>query len=145
MKKTFTTRFYIVFIGCLISVFAFYNYSLYTGNVAKYELTLSNKAIEGQQLWIQKNCASCHQLYGLGGYLGPDITNICSDKNKGPEYVKAFLNTGVKSMPKFNFTEKEKENIAAFLQEVDKTGFYPNYKAIIQPSGWVKIEYKNEK
>ena len=28
---------------------------------------------QGRELF-QKNCASCHKLYGLGGQLGPDLT-----------------------------------------------------------------------
>jgi len=103
---------------------------------------MSKSSINGEDLWQKNNCAACHQLYGLGGYLGPDLTNIISDTLKGDKYVAAFLNSGTKSMPKFHFSEREKEEIVAFLTHVDKTGFYPNKNARIRKDGWVEIEYK---
>lgn len=124
-------------------LFATYNFSLYTQNISNTTLpTLSKKAIQGEKLWQENNCTACHQIYGLGGYLGPDLTNIASNPKKGLEYAKAFFNSGVKSMPKFNFSEKEKEHLATFLQEIDQTGFYPNTDAEFDASGWVTIKYK---
>lgn len=129
----------------LILGFSIYNFFIYTSKDRVTPIKLSSKAIAGQKLWQNNNCWSCHQIYGLGGYLGPDLTNIYSKKNKGPHYVKAFLNSGVKSMPKFNFSESEKTAIIAYLKTIDSTGYYPNYDAEIQASGWVKIKYKDEK
>ncbi|CAM3644160.1 c-type cytochrome [Flavobacterium saliperosum] len=137
-----------IYIGCmlaLVSVFSFYNFTIYTNSDAQYETPLSDKALHGQELWQRNNCFSCHQLYGLGGYLGPDLTNVFSAENKGPEYIKAFLNSGIKTMPKFHFSEAEKEAIVTFLKEVDASGYYPNYNATIQSDGWVDIEYKDAK
>lgn len=136
---------YLYIIAILIVTFGLYNYIIY--NTDSYIATekLSTQAIKGQQLFQNNRCWSCHQLYGLGGYLGPDLTNVYSDEKKGPLYIKAFLNSGVKSMPQFNFNEAEKDAIVAYLQQVDQTGIYPNYDANIQASGWVKIMYRNEK
>ncbi len=105
---------------------------------------MSALAIEGEQLFQQNNCTACHQLFGLGGYLGPDLTNIISNKNKGPLYAKAFLNSGIKSMPKFNFTEQEQEALVQFLTEVDQCGYYPIFDAVKEPTGWVEVKYKNQ-
>lgn len=105
---------------------------------------MSKEAIQGQELWQKNNCASCHQIYGLGGYLGPDLTNVYSNPKKGPNYIKAFLNSGVKMMPKFKFSETEKDQIVEFLKQVDATGIYPNLNARIEPSGWVTEEKKIE-
>lgn len=103
---------------------------------------MSKEAIAGEQLWQDNNCVACHQLYGLGGYLGPDLTNVISHPDKGPVYVKAFINSGISSMPKFNFNKKESNQIVAFLNHVDETGIYPNKKAEFASNGWVEIEYK---
>ena len=135
----------ILVIGLLITTFCFYNYLIYTSKENGEPIKLSKKALVGQKIWQDKNCWSCHQTYGLGGYLGPDLTNIYSNKNKGPNYIKAFLNSGVKSMPKFNFTEQEKEAIIAYLKTIDSTGYYPNYDAALKANGWVELKYKNEK
>ena len=106
---------------------------------------MSKQAIRGELLWQENNCTSCHQLYGLGGYMGPDLTNIVSKPTKGPVYLKAFLNSGVKAMPSFNFTEGEKDDIVAFLSHVDATGFFPNNNSELESMGWVKLKYKTFK
>ena len=128
----------------LIIFFVIYNIVVYTQGTSNNTLLMSEKAIKGEQLYQDYNCTSCHQFYGLGGYLGPDLTNVISSKNKGPEYVKAFLNSGVKAMPKFNFTEEEKEAFVQFFNEVDQTGYYPIEEAVKEPNGWVDMKYKNQ-
>jgi nitric oxide reductase subunit C len=135
----------IVIISVLILIFAFYNFFIYTSERTEYTIKFTPEALKGQVLWQNNNCWSCHQIYGLGGYLGPDLTNISSDPKKGKNYIKGFLNSGIKSMPKFNFSENEKEAIAVFLEQIDRTGYFPNANAIIKPNGWVELNYKNEK
>lgn len=103
---------------------------------------MSKAAIRGEHIWQENNCTACHQIYGLGGYLGPDLTNISSNPYKGTEYAKAFFNSGVKSMPKFNFNTSEKNDLAEFLKAIDQTGFYPNTDANFDNTGWVTIKYK---
>ncbi|NOY48396.1 MAG: cytochrome c [Chlorobi bacterium] len=134
----------IIVISTLIVIFSIYNFSVYNLRDYKQPVKLSSKAIQGQQLWQENNCWSCHQIYGLGGYLGPDLTNTFSNPKKGKEYIKTFLNSGIKSMPKFNFSEDEKESIAIFLKYIDSTGYYPNYEANFKLNGWVELKYKDE-
>ncbi len=134
----------ILMITILIAIFCGYNFLIYTSKEKEIPVKLSLQAIHGQKLWQNNNCWSCHQIYGLGGYLGPDLTNIYSNKNKGENYIKAFLNSGIKSMPKFNFSEDEKDAIVTYLKVIDSTGYYPNHEAEINSSGWVKLKYKNE-
>src|SRR5690554_1101004 len=136
---------YLYVIAFLLVTFGLYNYVVYNteGYIAAEKL--SPQAVKGQELFQSNRCWSCHQLYGLGGYLGPDLTNVYSNEKKGPLYIKAFLNSGVKSMPQFNFDEEEKDAIVAYLKQVDETGIYPNYDAQIEATGWVKIRYRNEK
>lgn len=105
---------------------------------------ISDAALKGQILWQNNNCTSCHQFYGLGGYLGPDLTNVYSTPGKGPAYIKAFLNSGVKMMPQFKFTPDEQDNLVAFLEQVDKTGIYPNNNAKVSLNGWVEIEERKK-
>ena len=132
----------VIVMSVLVSVFAIYNTLIYTQESTSSVLTMSPYAQAGEQLYQKNNCAACHQIYGLGGYLGPDLTNVISQEHKGPEYVKSFVNSGTKSMPEFNFSEGEKEQLVAFLTHVDNTGYYPNKEAVIGKDGWVEIEYK---
>ena len=36
---------------------------------------LDDLARAGRALWHDHNCQTCHQIYGFGGFLGPDVTN----------------------------------------------------------------------
>ncbi|QYS86171.1 cytochrome c [Flavobacterium oreochromis] len=128
-------KIYFIFITFLLLAFIKYNYLVYNSKSAD---KLSKMAERGQQLWQENNCISCHQLYGLGGYLGPDLTNIYSNPNKGENYIKSILNSGIKTMPKFHFTEKEKREIIIFLKEIDKTGIYITNNHLVSKSGWVE-------
>ena len=76
----------------------------------------------GWKIWQSKNCQSCHQLYGLGGYMGPDLTNTNSEKGKGCDYIKVFILNGTGRMPNFHLTNTEADDVARFLAWVDKSG-----------------------
>ncbi len=128
----------------IVVSFLVYNILVYTHGTTNNTPIMSKLALKGEKIFQEYNCSACHQLYGLGGYLGPDLTNVISKPGKGPLYVEAFLNSGVKAMPKFNFTKLEKKAIVQFLTEVDNTGYYPCFNAEKQNSGWVEINYKNK-
>ncbi len=120
-----------------------YNIVLYTQRPTKTQRILSDSALIGAQLYQENNCTACHQLYGLGGYLGPDLTNAVSNGDNAHQRIKTFLNLGFKSMPKFDFTDEEINHIVQFLDEVDKTGYYPDCAEEVKSNGWVKIKTKN--
>ncbi len=80
---------------------------------------MTDTEIVGKQLFQKQNCQSCHQIYGMGGYLGTDLTHAISDKNRGETYMKAILKSGGSRMPNFYFTDVEIENIIAFLKYLD--------------------------
>ena len=135
---------YLLVLLLLLLLFAAYNYTLYTTQSDYGTIRLSEKALQGEKHWRENNCNACHQLYGLGGYLGPDLTNVYSFRKSDGNYLKAMFNSGVKAMPRFEFNETEKEELLQFLMEVDQTGTYPNTEATIRPDGWVKVQYKKE-
>jgi nitric oxide reductase subunit C len=140
MLPLIASKKYLILILLLLSLFSVYNYTIYTSKSDYGNIHLSKKAIQGENLWLKNNCNSCHQLYGLGGYLGPDLTNVYAHRNE--DYLKAMLNSGVKAMPKFNFNSKEKEALVQFFKEVNQTGFYPNTEAELETDGWVSIKRK---
>lgn len=112
-----------IFAGLFVS-YTLYSIIIYTKGTANdvilpaAELAKVNK---GKALFQQYNCTSCHQLYGLGGYLGPELTTAWSDKNRGELYMKAFLKAGGPRMPNFQFTNEEIEAIISYLKYVDST------------------------
>jgi nitric oxide reductase subunit C len=137
-------RKYLFILLLLSTIFLVYNFFIYTDSSAYGNVHLSEKAVRGENLWLKNNCNSCHQIYGLGGYLGPDLTNVYSFRQNNDAYLKAMFNSGIKTMPLFQFNESEKEELLQFLKEVDQTGHYPNINAKINRDGWVEIKYKND-
>lgn len=86
---------------------------------------MTAEAQKGKLLFQKYNCTACHQLYGLGGYMGPDLTNVMSKEGIGEMYVRAFLQNGTQRMPNFNFSEDEIKSLVGYLKYVDKTGISP--------------------
>ena len=86
-------------------------------------LVKDRKAQLGKRLYQRHNCSACHQIYGLGGYMGPDLTNVVS--GKGSAYAAAFLKNGTVRMPNFYLSEEEIDYLLAYLKQVDKTGRFP--------------------
>jgi len=83
---------------------------------------LTEEAKQGKLLYQKYNCTACHQLYGLGGYMGPDLTNTISAAGKGEQFAKAILMGGTQKMPNFHLPEAEINALVAYLNYVDKTG-----------------------
>jgi nitric oxide reductase subunit C len=108
----------------LCVLFLTYSFSIYLNPLsikADKGFQIQN-ASEGKLVWQKYNCQSCHQLYSLGGYLGPDLTNIMSNPNKGEAVVKAMFISGTKQMPAFHLTETEMNSLIAFLKSTDVSG-----------------------
>ena len=76
---------------------------------------------EGKRLFQQYNCTACHQVYGLGGYLGPDLTIAWSDPRRGEAYLRAMLLSGGARMPNFHFTPAQIDALLSYLRYVDTT------------------------
>lgn len=103
----------------LLTGFLFYSFFIYSSLPAK-NVKVLREVSKGKLVWQQYNCNACHQVYGLGGYLGPDLTNAYS--LKGPDYIKAFLKSGTATMPNFHLNEEEIKDLLAYLQNVDVSG-----------------------
>lgn len=107
----------------LCVLFIWYTLSIYTGaKEVRTENFDTKKAASGRLVWQKYNCQACHQLYGLGGYLGPDLTNVFSVKNKGEAYISALIKSGTKQMPGFHLTALEMEQLLEFLRSTDASG-----------------------
>lgn len=108
----------------LISLYAGYSFLVYThGTQSKLSFAPAEqkKINEGKKLYQQNNCQACHQVYGLGGYLGPDLTTAYSDKNRGEKFMRALLSSGGNRMPDFHFNTQEIDALIAYLKYVDTT------------------------
>lgn len=82
---------------------------------------MNTSATRGKLLFQKHNCTSCHQLYGLGGYLGPELTTMISQQGKGENYAKTFLKSGSQRMPDFHLSDDAIDDLIEFLKYVDTT------------------------
>ncbi len=81
---------------------------------------ISEQALEGRIIWQQNNCQACHQLYGFGGFLGPDLTNVTGRIDE--KRIHQVLTMGSGQMPAFNLEQSEIDSLAAFLAAMNETG-----------------------
>jgi len=110
--------------GTLCAAFIAYSAQVYTkGTETPHIDPISDAARYGQQVFQDYNCIACHQFYGLGGYMGPDLTNVIS--NRGEAYARAFITGGTATMPNLGLSDEEVSGLLAYLSFVDQTGTYP--------------------
>lgn len=108
----------------LFALYAGYSVLVYTkGTQSKQVFSFITQAQinKGKALYQQYNCQSCHQLYGLGGYLGPELTTAFSDPNRGEAYMKALIKSGGSRMPNFHFPDSDVDALVAYLRYIDAT------------------------
>jgi len=87
-------------------------------------------------VWERNNCIGCHTLLGEGAYFAPELGNVYTRFGNSTEAIKIFIKSrpaegvpGRRSMPQFNLTEEELENIAQFLKyssEINAAKWPPN-------------------
>lgn len=114
----------ILVFGALFTIYTIYTATVFiagTLETAAKDIRFDSQAQEGKQIYQQYNCVSCHQLYGLGGYLGPELTTTYSNPEKGPLIMRAFLENGGQRMPNFNFSKKQVDCIISYLRYADAT------------------------
>lgn len=81
---------------------------------------LSAEALRGRRLWHSHNCQACHQMYGFGGFLGPDLTNAIG--RLSDDRLHFILTEGTSPMPSFGFDDDQIAALRAFLVAMDKSG-----------------------
>lgn len=92
----------------------------------------------GADVFQKYNCVACHQFYGLGGYMGPDLTNVIS--NRGEAVARAFIASGTAKMPNLGLSAEEVDAVVAYLAFVDQTGTYPPQEFDVRWYGTVEQE-----
>ncbi len=71
----------------------------------------------GKQLFVTKDCATCHGLDGRGGIVGPPIVGTKADK------LRSKTTVGPKGMPAYAsgaLTDEQLAAIAAYLNSMNK-------------------------
>lgn len=92
-----------------------------SGNMTYYLATPMERI--GIDVWRRENCVACHAVYGLGGHIAPDLTNVW--RRRGAQHIKQVLRNGGASMPVLNLDDHEIEALSRYLQHIDQLGQYP--------------------
>lgn len=130
-----------IYVFLILSIsFLVYSFSIYIKPLSAKEDQRFNKKMssDGQLVWQHYNCQSCHQLYNLGGYLGPDLTNVISNLNKGENIIRAMVKSGTKQMPAFNLSDSEMNSLIEFLKSTDASGKSDPRKLKVNSFGMVE-------
>ncbi len=104
----------------LVMTFALQTFLVYSDDTGRDLPPLSEHALEGRAVWLSNNCQACHQFYGFGGFLGPDLTNAASRVDR--VRLDEVLTNGVAQMPALHLSEAEISAIQSYLREMDGTG-----------------------
>ena len=104
-----------IMLGVLAACFAVQTVLVYSDDV---DLQLTEQAIEGRRLFHEKACQVCHQLWGQGGFLGPDLTNSASRVDE--TRLASLLTVGSGQMPALRFDSEQILAMRAFLEELDR-------------------------
>jgi nitric oxide reductase subunit C len=97
---------------------------------------------QGRMVYQKYSCKSCHQLYGLGGHLGPDLTNVYEENDTAGAYIRAMVQVGSRQMPRFELSAGEQRALVAFFKHADATGVADPRE--FTTSAWGSIAPKNE-
>jgi ubiquinol-cytochrome c reductase cytochrome b subunit len=85
---------------------------------------LSSAEIRGAQIFAQKNCAYCHQVFGREGRReGPDMS-VVKDRKRSPDWIRRYiLNARLyqpgTSMPRYEIPLEDLEAMSAYLLSLD--------------------------
>jgi len=100
---------------------------------------ITEQVAKGKQLWEENDCIGCHTLLGEGAYFAPELGNVYTRFGESTEAIKGFIKSrpangipGRRSMPQFNFTDEELEEIAQFLKYADGIKTARNWPPNIQ-------------
>jgi len=111
----------------LFLLYCGYTLLVYTKGTDRNPVLPNQESIaRGKMIFQEHNCISCHQVYGLGGYLGPDLTNAWSDPHRGPAYMKALLVAGGNRMPDFHLKPAETAALLDYFRYVDSSSKFTN-------------------
>jgi nitric oxide reductase subunit C len=126
----------------LLGLFLYYSVIVASsGTEALHTEVMSKEAIKGKFLFQELNCIACHQFYGLGGYMGPDLTNVITAPGKGEKYAEGFIRHGSKKMPNYNLNNEQVQYLLEYLKFFDKETIYPiksfkiNYYGTVEAAG----------
>ena len=104
----------------LVLAFVAITVAIYAGLFDGRRSFPDHSAMRGRGLWQAHNCQACHQLFGLGGFMGPDLTNIV--RVRDDSRLRTFIRYGTGRMPAHALADSAITDLLAYLRWVDRHG-----------------------
>ncbi|PLX37083.1 MAG: cytochrome C [Hyphomicrobiales bacterium] len=115
----------------------------YIVNTSTDHAGLSESVERGKRVWEVNACIDCHTILGEGAYFAPELGNVFlryggkDDPDGAKTAIKDWIKaqpTGIegrRQMPKFDLTEQELDDLAAFFEWVSRinTQNWPPHEA----------------
>lgn len=93
------------------------------GRASSSDPTVRTQLAAGDAVWCQYECQACHSLYGLGGHLGPDLTNLRRDRDA--TFIRLTLEEGRGRMPAFALNEAEIASLLIYFDALNASAESP--------------------
>ncbi len=104
----------------LLGAFAAQGALVYGDRKAADHPPLTDLERAGRAIYLSRNCASCHQIFGFGGFLGPDLTNAAQRVPRAR--LAELLSKGSRQMPAFGLLSEDVDAVEAYLRAIDRAG-----------------------
>lgn len=78
---------------------------------------------DGRRVWLERGCPTCHSLVGLGGHVGPDLTNY--GRSELEPALRSTVRLGRTAMPSFELSDAELDALDSYLVSVSSSARYP--------------------
>ena len=104
----------------LLAAFAAQGAMVYTDGKAAAHPKLTDLERAGRAIFLSRNCTACHQIFGFGGFLGPDLTNAAQRVPRAR--LDDLLRNGSLQMPAFGLLSEDVDAVEAYLRAIDRTG-----------------------
>jgi len=97
---------------------------------------ITESVARGKLVWEENNCIGCHTLLGEGAYFAPELGNVYKRFGESKAAIIGFIQSrpaegipGRRSMPKFDLSAEELDDLAEFLKwtsEINTANWPPN-------------------
>ena len=79
---------------------------------------------KGKEIFTQKKCSMCHKIEGVGGKIGPDLSDE-GDKGRSEEWLIKYFKDPKSTMPEAKMrpvkgTDEELKALAAYMLSLKK-------------------------
>ncbi|HAK57041.1 MAG: cytochrome c [Vicinamibacterales bacterium] len=109
-------------LGLLVATYVVVSVVAYTDFPRRASIPpLTELEHEGLLVWRRHNCQACHQVFGFGGFLGPDLTNRVGD-DTATDALRPLLTRGSNRMPGLDLPLAEQDAVLAYLRRLNRSG-----------------------